>query len=161
MRYIKTYSKLFESGNTSFDWLKKQSNERYIDLMYILQSDLFDDYDIVSKSDESFEMGIDEPGYPQHKFWTFRQHKSGPYDEDTSDINTDKDIKSIIVYNISDDEKDSFWNSLIEIKDKVRSLIGKELSIEEEGIGTPECPSYYDYIIKLGDKFEMKRNFSI
>jgi hypothetical protein len=48
MRYLKTYNKLFESGNTSFDWLKKQSNERYIDLMYILQSDLFDDYDIVS-----------------------------------------------------------------------------------------------------------------
>jgi hypothetical protein len=151
MRYLKTY-KIFESGNTS--------NEKYIDLMYILQSDLFDDYDIVAKTDESFEMGTDEPGYPQHKFWTFRQHKSGPYDEDTSDI-TDKDIKSIIVYNISDDEKDSFWDSLIEIKDKVKSLIGKELSIEEEGIGTPECPSYFDYIIKLGDKFEMKRNFSI
>jgi hypothetical protein len=160
MRYIKTYSKLFESGNTSFDWLKKQSNERYIDLMYILQSDLFDDYDIVSKSDESFEMGIDEPGYPQHKFWSFR-HISGHDNEDTSDVNTDKDIKSIIVYNISDEEKDSFLDSLIEIKDKVKSLIGKELSIEEEAIGTPECPSYYDYIIKLGDKFEMKRNFSI
>jgi hypothetical protein len=161
MRYIKTYSKLFESGNTSFDWLKKQSNERYIDLMYILQSDLFDDYDIVSKSDESFEMGIDEPGYPQHKFWSFRLKTKTPYDEDTSDVNTDKDIKSIIVYNISDEEKDSFFDSLIEIKDKVKSLIGKELSIEEEAIGTPECPSYYDYIIKLGDKFEMKRNFSI
>lgn len=151
MKHLKTY-KIFESGNTS--------NENYIDLMYILQSDLFDDYDIVSKTDESFEMGIDEPGYPQHKFWAFR-HISGQDNEDTSDVNTDKDIKSIIVYNISDDEKDSFWNSLIEIKDKVRSLIGKELSIEEEGIGTPECPSYFDYIIKLGDKFEMKRNFSI
>jgi hypothetical protein len=160
MKHLKTY-KIFESGNTSFDWLKKQSNERYIDLMYILQSDLFDDYDIVSKSDESFEMGIDEPGYPQHKFWSFRLKTKTPYDEDTSDVNTDKDIKSIIVYNISDEEKDSFFDSLIEIKDKVKSLIGKELSIEEEGIGTPECPSYYDYIIKLGDKFEMKRNFSI
>jgi len=154
VKYLRTYN---ESINN-------QSNESYIDLMYILQSDLFDDYDIVSKSDESFEMGIDEPGYPQHKFWSFRlktKTPSGfPYDEDTSDINTDKDIKSIIVYNISDDEKDSFWNSLIEIKDKVRSLIGKELSIEEEAIGTPECPSYYDYIIKLGDEFKMKKSFS-
>ena len=150
MKYLRTYN---ESINN-------QSNESYIDLMYILQSDLFDDYDIVAKSDESFEMGIDEPGYPQHKFWSFRLKTKTPYDEDTSDINIDKDIKSIIVYNISDDEKDSFWNSLIEIKDKVNSLIGKELSVEEEAIGTPECPSYYDYIIKLGDEFKMKKSFS-
>jgi hypothetical protein len=150
MKYLRTYN---ESVNN-------QSNESYIDLMYILQSDLFDDYDIVAKTDESFEMGIDELGYPQHKFWSFRLKTKTPYDEDTSDINTDKDIKSIIVYNISDDEKDSFWNSLIEIKDKVRSLIGKELFIEEEGIGTPECPSYYDYIIKLSDEFKMKKSFS-
>jgi hypothetical protein len=149
MRYLKSFN---ESVNN-------QSNESYIDLMYILQSDLFDDYDIVAKTDESFEMGIDEPGYPEHKFWSFR-HISGHDNEDTSDVNTDKDIKSIIVYNISDEEKDSFLDSLIEIKDKVKSLIGKELSIEEEGIGTPECPSYYDYIIKLSDEFKMKKSFS-
>jgi hypothetical protein len=143
MRYLKRFN---ESVN--------QSNESYIDLMYILQSDLFDDYDIVAKTDETFEMGIDEEGYPEHKFWTFR-HISGHDNEDTSDVNTDKDIKSIIVYNISDEEKDSFWDSLIEIKDKVKSLIGKELSIEEEGIG-----SYYDYIIKLSDEFNMKKSFS-
>lgn len=141
MRYLKRFN---ESVN--------QSNESYIDLMYILQSDLFDDYDIVAKTDESFEMGIDEEGYPEHKFWTFR---CGDIDYDTSNIKTDENIKSIIVYNISDEEKDSFCDSLIEIKDKVNSLIGKELSIEEEGIG-----SYYDYIIKLSDEFKMKKSFS-
>ena len=99
MKYLRTYN---ESINN-------QSNESYIDLMYILQSDLFDDYDIVAKTDETFEMGIDEPGYPDHKFWSFR-HISG--NEDTSNVNTDKDIKSIIVYNISDKEKDSFLDSL-------------------------------------------------
>jgi hypothetical protein len=149
MKYLRTYN---ESVNN-------QSNESYIDLMYILQSDLFDDYDIVAKTDESFEMGIGESGYPEHKFWSFR-HISGHDNEDTSDVNTDKDIKSIIVYNISDEEKDSFLDSLTGIKDKVKSLIGKELFIEEEGIGTPECPSYYDYIIKLSDEFKMKKSFS-
>ncbi len=36
------YLKYFESGNASFDWLRKRNNERYIELMYILQSDIFD-----------------------------------------------------------------------------------------------------------------------
>ena len=147
MKYLKRFN----------ESVSNQSNERYVDLMYILQSDLFDDYDIVAKTDETFEMGIDEPGYPDHKFWSFR-HISG--NEDTSNVNTDKDIKSIIVYNISDKEKDSFLDSLTGIKDKVKSLIGKELSIEEESIGTPECPSYYDYIIILSDEFKMKKSFS-
>ena len=148
MRYLKRFN---ESVN--------QSNENYIDLMYILQSDVFDDYDIVAKTDETFEMGIGEEGYPEHKFWVFRCSDVGNgTDHDTSNIKTDENIKSIIVYNISDEEKDSFWDSLIGIKDKVKSLIGKELSIEEEGIGTPECPSYYDYIIKLSDKFNTKKS---
>ena len=45
MKYLKTFN---ESGNAKFDWLKKQSNERYIDLMYILQSDLFDEKERLS-----------------------------------------------------------------------------------------------------------------
>jgi len=145
MKYIKRFN---ESGNTKFDWLKKQSNERYIDLMYILQSDLFDEYNIISKSGESF----DGENYPEHKFWTFRL--VGDDVEDSSDNNTNAYITSIIIYNISSEEKDSFLNSLIEIRDKVKDLISKELIIEESKI----MDTCYDYIIKLGEEFKFKKD---
>ena len=152
MRYLKTFN---ESGNAKFDWLKKQSNERYIDLMYILQSDLFDEYNIIPKSGERF----DDENYPEHKFWTFRLVGDDDV-EDSSDNNTNDYITSIIVYNISSEEKDSFLNSLIEIKDKVKDLIGKELIIEESKIDTisSTVPPYYDYIIKLGEEFKFKKD---
>ena len=152
MRYLKTFN---ESGNAKFDWLKKQSNERYIDLMYILQSDLFDEYNIIPKSGERF----DDESYPEHKFWTFRLVGDDDV-EDSSDNNTNDYITSIIVYNISSEEKDSFLNSLIEIKDKVKDLIGKELIIEESKIDTisSTVPPYYDYIIKLGEEFKFKKD---
>ena len=149
MKYIKRFN---ESGNTKFDWsfktTKKQSNERYIDLMYILQSDLFDEYNIISKSGESF----DGENYPEHKFWTFRL--VGDDVEDSSDNNTNAYITSIIIYNISSEEKDSFLNSLIEIRDKVKDLISKELIIEESKI----MDTCYDYIIKLGEEFKFKKD---
>jgi len=148
MRYLKRFN---ESGNASFDWLRKKSNERYIDLMYILQSDVFDDYKIVSKSDESFEMGTGEEGYPEHKFWVFRMKESQSTDVDTSnpgDIG-DMTIDYIVVYNISESEKDRFYNEVLELKEKVKDLIGKELIISEEII---DDGYNYDYIIKLSDK---------
>jgi len=153
MKYLKTYQ-IFESGNTSFDWLRKQSNERYIDLMYILQSDVFDDFNIVSKSNETFEMGTGEEGYPEHKFWVFRFKGSDNTDADSSEPSSigSKEIDSIIVFNIQREETGNFWELLLELKDKVKDLIGRELIISEEIIGTPEYPDCYDYIIKLGDK---------
>ena len=151
MKYLKRFN---ESGNTSFDWLRKQSNERYIDLMYILQSDVFDDFNIILKSDETFEMGNDEEGYPEHKFWVFRLKGSANSDADTSypDSIGSEEIDSIIVYNIKREETGNFRELLLGLKDKVKDLIGRELIISEEIVGTPEYPDYYDYIIKLGDK---------
>ncbi len=93
MRYLKKYQ-IFEnsgSGNASFDWLIKQNNERYLELLDLLQSEIFDDYNIVSKTTETFEMGSGEEGYPYHKFWTFRAKSQKNSDEDTSDFNS-KDI---------------------------------------------------------------------
>jgi len=153
MKYLKTYQ-IFESGNTSFDWLRKQSNERYIDLMHILQSDIFDDYNILSKSDETFEMGNDEEGYPEHKFWVFRFKGSANTNFDNSDPDSigDSEVDSIIVFNILPNMKDKFTKSLLDLKDKVEDIIGRELIFGEEFYGIPESPEAYDYIIKLGDK---------
>lgn len=151
MKYLKRFN---ESGNTSFDWLRKQSNERYVDLMYILQSDIFDDYNILSKSDETFEMGNDEEGYPEHKFWVFRFKGSANSNFDNSDPDSigDSEVDSIIVFNILPNMKDKFTKSLLDLKDKVKDIIGRELIFEEEFYGIPESPEAYDYIIKLGDK---------
>lgn len=147
MRHLKTYKK-FESGNASFDWLRKQNNERYIDLMYILQSDIFDEFKIVSKTDETFEMGFDSEGYPEHKFWIFRMKESSSADVDTSNPDEigDKTIDYIVVFNIQKNEKDSFFNEVLSLKEKVQDLIGKELVISEEII---DDGYNYDYVIKL------------
>ncbi len=146
-----TTYKLFEnkgSVNASFDWLRKQNNERYIDLMYILQSDIFDEFNIVSKTDETFEMGFDSEGYPEHKFWIFRMKESSSADVDTSNPDEigDKTIDYMVVFNIQKDEKDRFWNEILSLKEKVQDLIGKELVISEEII---DDGYNYDYIIKL------------
>lgn len=159
MKYLKTY-KIFESGNASFDWLRKQNNERYIDLMYILQSDIFDEFKIVSKTDETFEMGFDSEGYPEHKFWVFRMKESANADVDTSNPDEigDKTVDCIIVFNISKPEKDRFYNEVLSLKEKVKDLIGKELVIIEEIVNdefSQHLPAElwvrykYDYIIKL------------
>lgn len=150
MKYLETY-KLFENrgfGNTSFDWLRKLNNERYIDLMYILQSDIFDEFNIISKTDETFEMGYDSEGYPEHKFWVFRMKESSSADVDTSNPEEigDKTIDYIVVFNIQKDEKDFFYSEVLSLKEKVQDLIGKELVISEEII---DDGYNYDYIIKL------------
>ncbi len=150
MRYLKTY-KIFESGNASFDWLINQNNERYLDLMDILQSEVFDEFNIISKTDESFEMGHGEIGYPYHKFWSFRLKDSKNTNDDISDVNLigDKEISEIIVFNIESEIVDEFWDKILSCKERVQSVTNKKLVISEEPLGGPEQPEFYDYIIKL------------
>jgi hypothetical protein len=156
MKYLKTYH-IFEnrgSGNASFDWLKKHNNENYLQLIDILQGEIFDDSNITHKTGETFEMGYDGEGYPYHKFWTFRTNGI-----DTSDFNSieDKEIESIIIYNIKNNEKEDFLSNLEYCKFRFESQTGnkKKLLIEEEPYGgieafvSPENPGIYDYIIKI------------
>jgi hypothetical protein len=99
-------------------------------------------------------MGNDEEGYPEHKFWVFRFKGSANTNFDNSDPDSigDSEVDFIIVYNIKREETEDFWELLLGLKDKVKDLIGRELIISEEIVGTPESPEAYDYIIKLGDK---------
>jgi hypothetical protein len=129
------------SGNASFNWLTKQNNEIYFELAEILQSKLFDDLDIVTTTDESFD-DYDSPFYPHHKFWSFNSVGLTPVK--TSDIG-DNAIYGIYVYNISAGEKDEFYNSLIGLKDMVRDYLDKELVVSEDSLESGES----DYIIKL------------
>jgi hypothetical protein len=142
MRYLKRYNESNSgSGNTSFNWLTKQKNEKYFELVEILQSKLFDDLNIVATTDESFD-DYDSPFYPHHKFWSFNSVGLNPVK--TSDIG-DHDIFGIYVYNISKDERDEFSNSLIGLKDMVKDYLDKELVVTEEPLDSGES----DYIIKL------------
>jgi hypothetical protein len=150
MRYLQTYQ-IFEnsgSGNASFDWLIKQNNERYLELLDLLQSEIFDDCNIVSKTTETW--GSDEEGYPYHKFWTFRSKSQKNSDEDTSDFNSikDKEIDSIIIFNITPDETGDVISKLEDCKFRFESL-GKKISIQEESCAGPENSKFYDYVVKI------------
>jgi len=135
------------SGNASFNWVTKQNNEKYFELAEILQSKLFDDLDIVTTSDESFD-DYDSIFYPHHKFWSFSTVGFGIHvvPIKTSDIG-DHPISGLYVYNISKDERDKFYNSLIGLKDMVRDYLDKELVVTEEPLDSGES----DYNIKFSE----------
>jgi hypothetical protein len=142
MRYLKSFNES-NSGNASFNWLTKQNNEIYFELVEILQSKLFDDYDVVKTTNENFD-DIDSDDYPNHKFWSFRAVGVAPIK--TSDIG-DFPINGIYVYNIGKDEKDEFYNSIIGLKDMVKDYLSKELIVSEDPLDSGES----DYTIKLVD----------
>jgi len=142
MRYLKRYNESNSgSGNASFNWLTKQNNEKYFELAEILQSKLFDDLNIITTTDENFD-DYDSPFYPHHKFWSFKS--SGVVPIRTSEIG-DFPINGICVYNISKNERDEFFNSLIGLKDMVKDYLDKELVVFEDSLDSGES----DYIIKL------------
>ena len=145
MKYLKRFNESNSgSGNASFSWVTKQNNEIYFELAEILQSKLFDDYDVVATTDENFD---DFDNNPNHKFWSFRAVGVAPIK--TSDIG-DYPINGLIVYNIGKDEKVEFYNSLISLKDMVKyhfDRIGKELVVSEDLLDNEGS----DYIITLVD----------
>ena len=140
MKYLIAY-KIFESqnsglGNASFDWLKKQNNERYFDLVNILQTDVFDDYNIYGKRDESFASS-DESDWPKHKFWAFRLKNAKSTDEDFSEfseLKPEDEIDSVTIYNIQEGEKDEIFDLLLEIRGRVRGYLNKEMIIFQESV---------------------------
>ena len=145
-------SKVFEnSGNTSFDWLTRQNNENYLQLLDLVQSEILDDLNILPKTTETFSMGSGEEGYPEHKFWAFRCENQPNSDDDTADFDSisDKKIECIIIFNITPDEAGDVLSKLEDCKRRIESQTGKKMSIQEEPCGTPEFPEFYDYIIKL------------
>jgi hypothetical protein len=142
MKYLKRYNESNSgSGNASFNWVNKQNNEIYFELVEILQSKLFDDYDVVKTTNENFD-DYDSDDYPHHKFWSFRAVGVAPIR--TSDIG-DFPINGLYVYNIGRDEKDEFYNSLISLKDMVRDYLDKELVVSEDPLDSGES----DYTITL------------
>ena len=139
MKYIKSYNESNSgSGNTSFEWLNKQNNESYFELVDILQSKLFDDYNIVSATDENF----DGDNKPEHYFWLYNSAGKLVAPKDLTGV-----IDAIFVYNISEEDREEFFESLKGLETIVEDITGKQLVISEEAY--VDEVEVYDYIIKL------------
>ncbi len=130
MKHLKSY-KIFESNK-----------DHYHDLMMVL-NDLFDDWNIISYSTERFgDDVIGESDYPEHKFWTFRDISG---DIMTSSIDSIKDVKDIVIYNIPTNDEDKFLNDLISYKEQIEELTGKTFRVEIEEVNN----LYNDYMLRL------------
>ena len=138
MKHLKSFN---ESGNASFEWLDKQNNESYFQLVDILQSEVFDDFDVFSATTETFD---DEENYPDHKFWLYQVGRDLVAPKDLAGA-----ISSIFVYNIKEEEKLSFFEALKSLEQRVEDITGKQLLLGEESYPSDRYGDVYDFIIKL------------
>ena len=142
MKYLETY-RLFEASVPN-------RNELYRDLIDILYTEIFDDFGIVAKTDETFS---DDNPQPENKFWIYKLESSANINDTTSNFDEigSKKINSIFIYNISESEKDEFWNILFnEVRERVKSQLNQELVIFEESVFIDDLNAdVYDHILKL------------
>lgn len=145
MKKIKSY-KLFESlyrikGALGLVGKNANNNESYFELLDILQSRIFDDWDIIPGSDEDLN------NFPEHKFWLYFAYGKLIYPKDIDGF----DIDSIFVYNIPLNERDEFSSLLNSLSGLVEDLIGKKLLIGDEVYDVGLNLDLYDFTIKLVD----------
>ena len=135
MKHLKSFN---ESGNAGFEWLDKQNNESYFQLVDILQSEVFDDFDVFSATTETFD---DEENYPDHKFWLYQVGRDLVAPKDLTGA-----ISSIFVYNIKEEEKLSFFEALKSLEQRVEDITGKQLVLGEEVYPSDRYGDVYDFI---------------
>lgn len=138
MKHLKSFN---ESGNASFEWLNRQNNERYFQLVDILQSEVFDDFDVYPSTTETFD---DEENYPDHKFWLYQVDRKLVAPRDLNGP-----ISSIFVYNIKSEERVSFFEALKGLEKIVEDITEKKLAISDEVYANDRYGDVYDFIIKL------------
>ena len=133
MRYLNRF-KTFENVSIN-DWGV---------LLDVLQSDIFDEWNIHKIKDEIFDGNENDPDY---KVWAFRNNRGKLSGELTSDVN------SILIYNIPLDEAEQFWSDLMEVKSFLLNVISKGVVITEEAFEGPYSDehTFNDYTIKLVD----------
>ena len=130
---MKSYKQFINESNTN--------NESYFELVDILQSEVFDDCNIISATDEDLN-GLN---YTDHKFWLYNSNGKLIYPKDIGD----KNIEAIFVYNIIEDEHENFLKSLKSLENIVEDITGKKLYIQEDDFFSVGGGEVYDYIIKL------------
>ena len=128
MKHLKS----FNESNTN--------NESYFELVDILYSKVFDDWNIISATDED----LNALNYTDHKFWLYLSSNANSngkliYPKDIGDKNID---------NIIEDEHENFLESLKSLENIVEDKTGKKLYIQEDDFFSAGG-EVYDYIIKL------------
>lgn len=126
MRYLNRF-KTFENVSIN-DWGV---------LLDVLQSDIFDEWNIQKIKDETFEGDEDDPDY---KLWAFRTSGGKLSSELMSNVN------ALTIYNIPVEESEKFWKDLMQVKWFLSEIISSEVVISEEPFDTGD---YNDYDIKL------------
>ena len=134
---MKSYKQFINESNTN--------NESYFELVDILYSKVFDDWNIISATDED----LNALNYTDHKFWLYLSSNANSngkliYPKDIGD----KNIEAIFVYNIIEDEHENFLESLKSLENIVEDKTGKKLYIQEDDFFSAGG-EVYDYIIKL------------
>jgi len=130
MKYLKTYNE----SNQSI-------NELYFELVDILQSKVFDDWNIISATDENFD------NIPEHKFWIYVVDGKLIAPKYLTGV-----IDSIFIYNIDVEEHEEFFKCLKDLESIVEDITGKQLFVNEESsiqYITGYDYEVYDYIIRL------------
>jgi hypothetical protein len=149
MKYIKKFNESIYNNN-----------EMYIELVEILQTKLFDDYDIVSGTSHEVQIinnSVNSDEYPEYKFWLFKNTDGQlVYSIEGIMNTTSKPLYStsiIKIYNIPEDEHIKFFNELKKLTGLVDDIFGKELIFQEYYI---KDVKKYDYIISLDKVYLLK-----
>jgi hypothetical protein len=131
MKHLSKF-KTFENVNTD-DWGV---------LLDVLQSDIFDEWDIQKIKGESFDGSENDPDY---KLWAFRTAGGKLSTELVSNVNV------LTIYNIPVEESENFWHDLMEVKSFLLNVISKGVVITEEAFEDPHSGDHIfnDYDIKL------------
>jgi hypothetical protein len=132
-------------------------NSKYIELAHILQSEVFDEFDIKSKTDEQFNDNDDDDLDEQltHKFWAFRVKNKG-LGKTIANLQEIEDgrleIQYINAFGLPEIEKDKFLEKIESISGLVEDFLDVQLGASDEywNLGL------YDIIIDLSGKDNKK-----
>lgn len=103
------------------DEAKYNYNEKYFELVDILQSKIFDEYDIIKGTDEMSSLFTQK-----HKFWLFSVNTYGLISFENLGS---KVIKSLSIFNIPDSEHLNLYKDLQSLEALVEDYTGMKLVI--------------------------------
>ncbi len=141
--------------------LYNQNNEKFFELADILQSKVFDDFDVIAGTNENWD--DNDADDLRHKFWLFKTFTKAkkPAIGVVRKLISSKSvsvefISSLIVYNIRVEEHEDLLKSLEDLGGLVEDYIGKKLVVTKDLIehGGPfdlnkKATDVYDFTIKL------------
>lgn len=144
--------------------LYNQNNEKFFELADILQSKVFDDWNVVAGTNEDWDVNDEDD--LRHKFWLFKTFinkkpaNGWPNDVVRKQLSSKnvggRFINSLLVYNISIEEHEDFLKSLEDLSGLVEDYIGKKLIVTKDLIEdagpfdlNKNATDVYDFTIKL------------